>query len=33
MNVTNPFRPDDFLSTHQIKAEEFYTYLRLDINV
>jgi hypothetical protein len=26
----NLSRPDDFLSTHQVKEEEFYTYLRLD---
>ena len=26
-------RADNFLSTHQIKAEDFYTYLRLDCNV
>lgn len=30
---TNLLRADDFLSTHQIKAEEFYTYLRLDSKV
>ena len=30
---TNLLRADDFLSTHQIKAEEFYTYLRFDCNV
>ena len=30
---TKLLRADDFLSTHQIKAEEFYTYLRLDSKV